>query len=263
MNVWPVGFLCLGLMVLLVTTLWLVQRSQGKAGIVDVAWSFGTALCAVLFSASASGDLSRRWMVAAMAVIWGGRLGLSLVRRLRVEGEDGRYKAMKERWGHRTQAMMFGFFQLQATWAVLFALPMLGASLNPRPISWLDGLGAFVFALAIALEWLADHQLALFKADPANKGKVCRIGLWSWSRHPNYFFEWTHWFAYLILAIGSSGVWLSIGGVVVMYLFLTRVTGIPPTEQRAVESRGDAYRDYQSSVSAFFPLPPKKGVSGA
>lgn len=159
--------------------------------------------------------------------------------------------------------MMFGFFQLQATWAVLFALPMLGASLNPRPISWLDGLGAFVFALAIALEWLADHQLALFKADPANKGKVCRIGLWSWSRHPNYFFEWTHWFAYLILAIGSSGVWLSIGGVVVMYLFLTRVTGIPPTEQRAVESRGDAYRDYQSSVSAFFPLPPKKGVSGA
>jgi steroid 5-alpha reductase family enzyme len=87
--------------------------------------------------------------------------------------------------------------------------------------------------------------------------------LWAWSRHPNYFFEWLHWFAYLFLAIGSPQFWLSLIGPVVMLAFLYRVSGIPWTEAQALRSRGDDYRRYQNEVSAFFPLPPSISKNGA
>jgi steroid 5-alpha reductase family enzyme len=107
--------------------------------------------------------------------------------------------------------------------------------------------------VALTGESIADRQLARFRASPSNRGKVCREGLWRYSRHPNYFFEWFHWWAYAWLAVGSPLWWLPILGVVVMYLFLTRVTGVPPTEAQAIRSRGDAYREYQRTTNAFFP----------
>ena len=91
-----------------------------------------------------------------------------------------------------------------------------------------------------------------------SRGRVCREGLWGWTRHPNYFFEWIHWWAYVLLGVGAPHGWLTLGGPVVMFLFLTRVTGIPPTEARLVESRGEEYRRYQREVNAFFPGPPRR-----
>ena len=108
-------------------------------------------------------------------------------------------------------------------------------------------------------EAVADHQLAKFRQDPANRGQTCRVGLWAWSRHPNYFFEWMHWFAYLVLALGSARWWLALSGPVLMLLFLYRVSGIPWTEAQSLRSRGEDYRRYQREVSAFGPLPPKRG----
>ena len=137
---------------------------------------------------------------------------------------------------------------------------MLASSMNPLPwITLLDILAVFVWIVAIVGEGTADQQLKSFREDSSNKGKVCQIGLWSWSRHPNYFFEWIHWFAYLAVAWGGPLWWIAAAGVVVMYLFLTKVTGIPMTEARSILSRGDAYRDYQRTTSAFFPRPPKAG----
>jgi steroid 5-alpha reductase family enzyme len=242
----------------LMAALWGVQRARGNAGIVDVAWSFATALLGAWFAYVADGLDERRLIVAAMVLVWGARLGGHLWQRVASEREDGRYRQLRDQWGASFQSKMFGFFQVQALWAMMFALPMLAAARNGAPLGWLDALGVLIWLVALAGESIADRQLARFRANPANRGRVCREGLWRYSRHPNYFFEWLHWWAYVFLAIGSPLWWLPILGVAVMFLFLTRVTGIPPTEAQALRSRGDAYRAYQQTTNAFFPGPVRR-----
>jgi steroid 5-alpha reductase family enzyme len=237
--------------------LWLAQRSRGNAAIVDVGWTMATTLLGMAFALSVEGDSTRRLLVAGCAFLWGARLTGHLWRRVRGEPEDGRYQAMRSRWGSATQRNLFLFFQIQALWAVLFAAPILAAAANPRPFAALDVLGVAVWLVSVGGEAIADRQLAGFKADPRNSGRVCRTGLWRYSRHPNYFFEWLHWWAYAVFAIGSPLWWVAAAGVVTMLVFVTKVTGIPPTEAQALRSRGDAYREYQRTTSAFFPWAPK------
>lgn len=246
---------------LVMAVFWWIQKRSHVAGIVDVVWAFGTAVVAIGLVAATSPEWTLRdGLLCALIGIWGGRLALHLMARLRVEKEDGRYQAMKRALGEsRVQPVMFAFFQVQALWAVMFALPVAAASLAPRPgPDWLDFAGAGIWLLAIGGEWLSDRQLARFRADPLNKGKVCRDGLWRYSRHPNYFFEWLHWLAYVLIGYASPYWWVTIAGLVVMGLFLNYVTGIPFTEQQALRSRGDAYREYQRTTSRFFPLPPRE-----
>jgi len=121
-------------------------------------------------------------------------------------------------------------------------------------------LAVATWLLAMSGEWLADYQLARFRRNPANAGKVCRDGLWKRSRHPNYFFEWMHWFAYAFLAVGAPGFWLTIDGIAAMYVFLTRLTGIPHVEREALAKRGEAYREYQQSTPMLIPWPKKRNV---
>lgn len=259
MSLWLAIGLAWGFMAAVMSGLWWGQYRRHNAGIVDVAWSFGTGLCAVWFALTTGGDEARRVIVALMAGAWGLRLGSTLAKRVFSESEDGRYQMLRQKWGARVQPLMFGFFQIQAAWSVLFALPMLAAASNPSPLDWTVVVGVLVWLVAVVGESVADLQLARFKERPENKGKVCRVGLWSWSRHPNYFFEWLHWFAYVALAWQSPLFWLACAGPVVMLLFLLRVTGIPMTERRLLQSKGEPYADYQREVSAFVPLPPKSG----
>lgn len=248
-----------GVMAAAMALLWAVQRRYGKAGIVDIVWAAGVGVLGVLFAAFGSGYPPRRLLIGLLAGGWSLRLTSYLLVRVVTMPEDGRYEAMKQKWGERTQAYLFWFFQIQALWSMMFALPMLLAANNAtKPLSSLDAAGAGVFAVAVFGETLADRQLAAFRARRANKGKVCNTGLWRYSRHPNYFFEWLHWWAYVLIGWQAPYGWATLAGPAVMLFFLLKVTGIPPTEENALRSRGEAYREYQRTTSVFFPLPPKK-----
>jgi steroid 5-alpha reductase family enzyme len=262
MNVWVLLLIAWGSMVIVMSALWLIQRQTKNAGIVDVAWSFGTAVCAVWFAWGANGYGPRRWLVGIMVAIWGVRLGTYLFVRLRGAHEDRRYAAMRERWGDKAQVYLFVIFQVQAFWAVLFALPMLFAASNDTiGLRWYDWVGLSLWIISVVGASLADRQLHRFRKQSTSSGRVCRVGLWRYSRHPNYFFEWIHWWAYV--AIGFAGIWgwATLAGPAVMLFFLLRLTGIPITEKALVASRGDAYREYQRTTSSFVPLPPKKETS--
>jgi steroid 5-alpha reductase family enzyme len=132
-------------------------------------------------------------------------------------------------------------------------------AVGTRPLHWLDALATGVAAGAIWLEARADKELLEFRSSNRKPGEILATGVWSWSRHPNYFFEWLHWFTYVFLAVGSHLFPLSLFGPVVMLVFLYRVSGIPWTEAQALRSRGEDYRRYQQEVSAFIPWPPKRG----
>jgi steroid 5-alpha reductase family enzyme len=170
--------------------------------------------------------------------------------------EDGRYRQLRERWAPHASRRFFWFFQLQAGLNLLLAGPLLVACANPAPaVHPLEWAGLVLWAVALAGESAADRQLAAFRHEPSNRGRTCRGGLWRYSRHPNYFFEWLHWWAYVLIGQAAPLTFL---GPVVMLAFLFRVTGIPYTERQALMTRGEAYREYQRTTSAFVPWPPRR-----
>ncbi|MCC5834058.1 MAG: DUF1295 domain-containing protein [Opitutales bacterium] len=248
------------------TVLWYLGERRGNAAIVDVAWSWGLGLCVVGLALILPGELARRLLLAALLGFWGLRLGWHIFVRLRREdGEEGRYRYLREHWGERAFFMFWVFFQVQAFSIILLAAPIaVLMAWSPGALGLWDFLGAVWIAGALAGEAIADRQLSVWKADSENRGKTCRRGLWAWSRHPNYFFEWCHWLGYPIIGIplllaGHLGAWafLWLGPVVMLWLLL-RMTGIPYTEKQALRSRGEDYARYQREVSAFVPLPPKR-----
>ncbi len=248
---------------LLMTMLWLVQRRTHNAGIVDVAWSGCIGLAGAFYAATGSGDLASRWLCGLLAAVWSGRLTWYLFRRVVGHPEEGRYATLRQKWGQSADRNLFAFFQMQAAAAVFFALPYLVLAHQVRDgWRWHDILGILLWAIGIAGVTISDRQLARFKSRPESRGKTCRVGLWRYSRHPNYFFEWLHWCAYIPLAIGASGWWLTILVPGVLLYFLFFVTGIPPTEAQALASRGEEYRSYQRTTSVFVPWFPKQEPNG-
>jgi steroid 5-alpha reductase family enzyme len=244
---------------LAMVVLWLIQLRTGDAGIVDVAWTGGLGFLAIFFAVGFDGGVAaRRWLIAALVAIWATRLLVYLLRDRILSGEeDGRYQTLRERWGDRAQRNLFIFFQVQAALAAVLALHFLLAMSSGRPLGVLDLIGAAVWAISIIGESTADRQLERFRSNPANRGRTCRDGLWRYSRHPNYFFEWIHWLAYIPIAWGAALWPAAFLAPAVMLYFMTRVTGIPATEEQALKSRGDDYRLYQQETSAFFPWFPK------
>lgn len=230
-----------------------------NAGIVDVGWATSVGGLAVFYAAAANGAPARRWLIAAMMGLWGARLAWYLLHdRVLGRPEDGRYADLRARGSYAAALRFFPFFQAQAVLAVLLSYPAWVAAINPAPsLGWIEFAGAAVWLVAVIGESLADRQLERFKAQPANRGKTCRVGLWRYSRHPNYFFEWLVWVAYALVALGSPYGWIAIGCPVLIFYLLFRVTGIPATEAQAVRSRGDDYRQYQATTSPFVPWPPK------
>lgn len=236
---------------------WRWQRRHGNAGIVDVLWSAGLGLGAVLLAAIGEGAGAPRVLLAILGAAWSLRLALHLWTRVRREGEDGRYRHLRSAWG-ADQRRWLAFFQLQALLVPVFALPFAAVAVNPKSAPpWL-ALGVAIWLLAVAGEGVADAQLARFRADPAHRGRTCRTGLWRYSRHPNYFFEWLHWLAYVALAVGSPLWALAWLGPLTMWLFLRFLSGVPWTEAQALRSRGEDYRDYQRTTPMLFPWFPRR-----
>jgi steroid 5-alpha reductase family enzyme len=257
-------------MAVAMTLAWVVQRVSGNAGWVDVVWTFGTGLAGLAFALvpppEATAPSARQIAIAALVALWSLRLGLHLAVRVAHGPEDARYNALRTTWGAAFQSRLFWFLEMQALCSLLLGLAILLAARNPAPgLRPLDLAGAAVLAIAIIGEGIADRQLARFKSDPANRGRICDVGLWGWSRHPNYFFEWFGWLAYPLFAIELGGAhpwgWLAFLGPALMYALLVHVSGIPPVEENMLRSRGPAYRAYQQRTNAFFPGPPRPAVS--
>lgn len=232
---------------------WYLYRRFRNAGVVDVGWAASLVAAAILCPALAPGP--RTVVLGAMVALWGVRLALHLVRdRVIGQPEDGRYAALRHAWGPTAERRFFWFFQAQAALVLVLAAPLVATAANPRqPIGWLEIAAMVLWIGALAGETLADRQLADFKGRPGTRGRTCREGLWRYSRHPNYFFEWLVWVAYALFALASPGGYWALVAPAVMLFLLFRVTGIPATEAHALRSRGADYREYQATTSAFVP----------
>jgi steroid 5-alpha reductase family enzyme len=243
---------------------WQVQRRTSHTGWIDVCWTFGTGSVAALGSlaplAADHAPGARQIMVAALIALWSLRLGSHILLRTREAGDDPRYREMIKQWGARADLRMFLQLQSQAAVGLILALSVALAAHNARPeLGLADFLGLTLLVGALAGEAVADWQLRRFKSDPGNHGLICETGLWSLSRHPNYFFEWVSWLAYPLIAIDLSGNnplgWFALAAPACMYWVLVHVSGIPPLEEHMLRSRGAQFRALQARTRSFFPFP--------
>jgi len=252
-----------GLLVLMTLT-FLVGRAIRNYGIVDAVWSLQFIPLAAWYAWALDGDRARQLLLLVLVTVWSLRLGWHLATRIARAHpqEDRRYAALRAEWGSRADRRMFGFFLLQAAISLPLSLPILLAAADPAPLPDAGSLiGTAIVLLALLGEGIADAQLRRFKARTTRPGAICRDGLWGWSRHPNYFFEWLVWVGLSLFAVTAPWGALSLFAPALMLFLLLRVTGIPATEATAIASRGDAYRAYQRETSAFLPLPPRRHPS--
>ena len=235
------------------TVTWAISVKIKNYGLLDAAWSYGVAVLAPIYALVGPGHAPRKWIATAIGVAWSLRLGTYiLVRVLKHHpAEDVRYQTLRARWPGT--GMFLAFFELQAIVAVIFSLPFLFAAFNPAPLQPVEIAGLVIAFLSLCGEALADRQMKQFKGDATNRGRVCEAGLWRYSRHPNYFFEALLWVGFALFALGSPHGWIALSCPLLMLYFLLKVTGIPLTEEYAVKSKGEAYREYQRTTSAFIP----------
>lgn len=237
---------------------WAWQFHTKNTDIVDITWALLIVLSGLIYVAMAEGSGFHRYIVLLIPIAWYARLSWHLIDRYQVEHEDGRYQQLRAHWSENTQAKLFVFFMFQAVLAFAFSYPVSIIVSSSHSFDVFDGIGIGIAVLSFIGVTLSDYQLRQFKRRKDTKGKVCNIGLWRYSRHPNYFFEWTHWFAYPLIGWHAEQGWLLWLYPVLMLLFLLKLTGIPFNEQQNIRSKGDAYREYQRQTNKFFLGPTKE-----
>lgn len=236
---------------------WLWQIKTKNADIVDIIWAIGIVICSLYYYICLGKHRPASELMLIFPALWYLRLGLHLILRYRINHEDSRYAYLRKHWQNNTQLKFFLFFQFQALLIFIFVVPAYWVSYVPFDWS-LEIIVAFVVGgISLVGVTLSDRQLYQFKSDSSNKGKVCDTGLWKYSRHPNYFFEWLHWFVYPILLVNTPYFYWALIYPFLMFVFLLKLTGIPFSEQQSLINRGDTYRDYQNRTNKFFPWKPK------
>jgi steroid 5-alpha reductase family enzyme len=250
-----ISFAAVSLVMIIV---WVWAKMIRNNGVVDIFWAFNFLIIALIIYFMANGDPLRKLLVCGLAALWSLRLGTYLLIRVgsHLKEEEGRYKQLRLEWN---DTKFFFFFQAQAFSNVMLSIPFFLIALNPDPeISIVEYIGATLWLISIIGEGLSDYQLKKFKNDPANKGKVCQYGLWNYSRHPNYFFQFMIWVSVFIFALPSPYGWISVICPLSIGYLIFKVTGIPMTEEQALRSKGEAYKEYQRTTSAFVPWFKKK-----
>ena len=245
--------------VMMMMLAWLTVLHTGNSGWADTVWSATVGMVGVTAALVALGPgepTPRALIVAAVVAAWSIRLAAHIGRRTLAGADDPRYAQLRKEWGEAAYPrQLLLFLQIQAAAAFILGLAVLAAAHNPAPLGLGDALGALIAVVALVGEAVADRQLRQFKANPANKGSVCNTGLWSLSRHPNYFFEWLFWLALVPVALGYGWGLVALAAPAMMYALLAHISGVPPLEAHMLRSRGEAYRRYQQRVRAFWPIP--------
>ncbi|MFJ6728303.1 DUF1295 domain-containing protein [Streptomyces sp. NPDC091281] len=238
-----------------------VAVRKGLHRIVDVAWglAFTAVALATLVASAGEGDDTRRYLVTALTAVWGVRLAVHIGRRGRGHGEDPRYEKMLAKApGNPNLYALRMVYLLQGALVWLVSLPVQAAAYVSGPLGWVAVAGIVVWAVGLFFEAVGDAQLARFKADPAHRGRVMDRGLWSWTRHPNYFGDFCVWWGlYLFTCDALPAAAVSLVSPVVMSLLLTRGSGQRLLERHMADRPG--YAEYVQRTSGFFPLPPGWG----
>ncbi len=250
----------LAVVFVLTTALWAVSVAVKDSSIVDIFWGSGFVVIGWVTFALADGAPARRWLLAVLTMIWGLRLTIHLARRNLGKGEDFRYQAMRSKAG--------AAWPLRSLWAVFWVQGIL-IWLVSLPIQvgqqgataggwlWLVIVGTAIYAVGLFFETVGDLQLTRFKADPANKATVIDRGLWRYTRHPNYFGDFSVWWGLYLIALSNGVAWWTIVGPVIMSVLLIRVSGAGLLE-KSIGKRRPGYDDYVARTSGFFPRPPRR-----
>ena len=238
------------------TLLWLISLRLKDASIVDPFWGPGFAIASITYYLVDGRYPDRGTLVLGLVTLWAARLGYHLYVRNRREGEDPRYAAMRKARGKQFPLIsLFTIFWFQALLLWVISLPILGSIASQAPLGFFDILGMVVFLIGLTIESIADNQLALFRAVPANKGHVLDTGLWRYSRHPNYFGEAVLWWGLYLIAVSAAAYWAIVGPILITFLLL-RFSGVPMLEEGLSVSR-PGYSEYIKRTSSFLPWPPK------
>jgi steroid 5-alpha reductase family enzyme len=240
--------------------LWAFSLWLRDASIVDIWWGPGIAGVVAVAYALAGAPHPRRTLLLGLVALWGLRLGGYLLWRNAGRGEDPRYQAMRRHWGARFAGVsLLTVFGLQGVlqWIVALPLQLAQAAPGPAALGALDAIGTALFFAGLGFESIGDLQLAHFKADPANAGRVMDRGLWRYTRHPNYFGDCTAHWGLFVVALATPWAWLGVIGPLVMTVLLLRVSGVALLE-RSIGKRRPAYVEYQRRTSAFVPWPPRR-----
>lgn len=254
---WPLSLNGLLLLCAMASLTWLISLLKRDVSIVDSVWSLFFAAALLLWWYS-GGDNGVRAPIAALLIgLWSSRLCLYLTWRNWGQPEDRRYQLIRERnQPHYGLKSLIIVFILQALLAWIIALPILPVLKSTSPWSWLDTIGVTCFLIGLSFETIADSQMARFRADPLQHGKVMSAGLWRYSRHPNYFGECVLWWGFYGLAMGAGApAWILVSPLLMTFL-LMKVSGVPMLEQDLIPRR-PAYQDYIRRTSAFLPMPPR------
>jgi steroid 5-alpha reductase family enzyme len=240
---------------------WIWSLRIRDVSIVDIAWGANGALISLLTFLLADGTFSRRVLLAGMGTLWGLRLSIHILSRGVGKEEDFRYAAMREAHGEafsRRSLVTVFLFQALLIWVIAIPVQVGQMSQTPPELTVLDFAGLGLWILGFGIEVLADRQLREFRKDPSNRNRVLDLGLWKYSRHPNYFGESLIWWGIFLVAASTPRGWLTVFSPVLMTFLLLRVSGVPLLEE-ALSERREGYREYVNRTSSFFPWPPRRG----
>jgi steroid 5-alpha reductase family enzyme len=241
--------------------LWPISLIKKDASIADIFWGLGFVIVAWISFFVTDGYIWRKLIIVSLASVWGLRLSIHIFSRHRGKGEDPRYQAMRAHHGEKFWwRSLFTVFGLQAflLWVVSITLQMPQMWAFPGRLTWLDGMGVFIWGVGFLFETVSDWQLSRFIADPKNKGEIMTRGLWSCSRHPNYFGESLVWWGLFVMTLATPyGFWAIISPLTITYL-LVKVSGVPMLEKAMLDMEPVKYRAYMKQTSAFIPWLPRR-----